>query len=542
MNDPVANLLQSPTPANPSKSAGPAMSASQTLLNIVHGVTSYVGDYANALGGDIEGGIDTAVSGAEGGAAEIGKGGVANDAKGAAQAGLGATAGAVGAIFSPVTALFQATGKQLQGLGQEAANSPAVQQFAMAHGNALDAVTKAQAAFETMKAAHPELATDIGNAATTALGALGGKAADSEGSLGDMASKEGDRAGAAGKVAGKIGAATKDIAGDLVGKVKSAYKAAQDAKFDKATNVVKEPIKAAEKAASEAWDIVKPMPTTKVVEDYRASGNIKAATGAKSWFKGEDITPNNQDKAVIDALTPMVESGEITSKMSPSDQIKTIAQKVSQQNQNVKGFVADHNAPIAMTDIDSALEKVKEGSAKVFGDASSAYDDVIAKAKSFLKTGQKVIDADTGSESIDKENGDAALPKDTHTDSQSVMSARQAFDKWADKAVSGAFKRDASGMLTDTDNARVMAVRDIRSAFNNAVADSMPTNSPYKPMLKSESGLMRAAENINNDAGGLQKGKIGEILSKHPYVRRALFDIVGLGIAGSVASEVEKHL
>lgn len=188
MNDPVADLLKgTENPTIAPKNAGPAMSASQTILNIMHGVGNYASDAIGALGDEVKGGVETAEAGAKQGAADISQG---KPVQGVVAAGTGATAGAVKTIFAPVSALFDATGKQLQGLGQEAANSPAVQQFAQAHGAALDAIKNAQSSFDKLKAAHPELATDLSNAATTAMGVVGGKAAEGEGTVDKMAADQ----------------------------------------------------------------------------------------------------------------------------------------------------------------------------------------------------------------------------------------------------------------------------------------------------------------------------------------------------------------
>lgn len=505
-----------------------AMSASQYILNGLAGLGKDFQSATESVATNTAAAQKDAATSVAGDVTTAGQklnkdanGTVIGEAKGVADVGEGLlTSGSdiLQGIFAPVTGAIKS-------LTDAAGDNKDIQAFAQSKpvSSFLDTVNSVGSKLDAVAQKHPEASKDISSALNLLLAGVGGEAAGGEGGILDSA-KQG------------VGAVKDDIVAGAA-KTKTMAQRIMEAKeppLQKPAPLAEDADKSipadTAKADKDIWDIVQPKATPKVVESYRNAGNTTAATK----LKGETLNPGDSDKKVMDAVRPLYESGDLKPDDAPDTQVKAISRKVSETNSQVKSFVADNNAPIELSNFDKALEDAKSAAPKVFGDASKAYDDVIEKAKSLLKTGTPSTDDAEGFTLDDSGPAEGH----THTDSQSMLKARQAFGKWAKDNVTGAFKKNAAGGLTDTDNARVLAVRNVYNEMNNAVADSLPENSPYRSMLKNESGMLDAIKNINGRAGGLQKSEISQFLKKHPYVKYSL----ELGGAGAVGAFVEQHL
>lgn len=258
------------------------------------------------------------------------------------------------------------------------------------------------------------------------------------------------------------------------------------------------------KTAEDAWKILQPKKSTAADKVYRPSGNMTP----RSTFKGSQYTPRKADQAMIDATTPLIDSGKLKPNMAPEVQHQVIGDEVKEMNAGVKKYVAENNAEIQPETIDSNLATAKKENDILFGNDATIeghYDAVIDKFKSFVKT----------------------------NDSKGLLQARQDFDKYMRQKFPNYFKKNVAGELTATDNARIAAMRDVRETANTVVSDSLPEGNPYKSTLKNESALLNAMNRIDSNAVGTTgKNAISLWLKKHPAIRETA-KIAGTAIGAS---------
>lgn len=430
------------------------------------------------LGKQIEG-LKTLYGGGEGGIAnklkqdiqagaeDIQKG---NVVKGVAKAGLRTAGDVAGTVFAPigaaVGAVTEATGidKGFNWLGEKIGeltgitDIPAVQKWAMAHPNAADDFTR------------------ILNLATA--GAEKGKIEP-------------------GTALERTGTQVKSMVDTGVKTVENMRRDIAANKFNKATELAKEPVSIApEKIQQVAWEDIQPKTTAGT---KRAYGSKSANVTEQGLFKGAKILPTEADKPVLDTYQKLYQDGSITTKMSPKEKLGAVEQKASQLHQQQKGFLADNDKVVDPNIglFDKLKIASKENTIPFSKDAAAkgAYDSAIETFTSKIGDGPVTLT-----------KIDDALTK---------------FDDTMDKF--GAWERELGGELTDTDKARIGAIRDVHTIARDYIAEQLPPNSPWKAIRAEESNLYRAGKGLTtrlSDTVG--KGRIAQYMSDHPLVRRGL--------------------
>lgn len=407
----------------------------------------------------------------------------------------GATQGARGtldAVASPITGTVEAGA---QAAVNKISDIPAVQKLAQSKfgTGTTSTATKAASALAALAKKYPDAAKDIGNIAdimgNLALPDAGGVAKDA---AVDTAGKVAD---VAGKASDAVDAASS--------KVNQVVRNAADSKFQKATDLLKTPIKTPEKAQGEAWDMLKPSKLTPKVEtEYKLQGKV----GKSGLLTGAKIEPLESDKDMIDVTQPLFENGTLTKKMQPVEQLDVLEQEATKAHQDRASLTADHNAIFNDNQLKSYFDKAKDKSKLVFvGDetAEKAYNGVMDQFFTKLKTNTL-------------SGLDDAITK---------------FGKEADQKFK-AFKFDANGQLHPTDNAKVTALRDIYGASRDFANDILPENSPYRPLLKKESGLLDARDRVIQNSIGQTDSKVVDWLKRHPRSERVIkYSAIAAGAA-----------
>lgn len=527
--------LTKTTPANPSdsgmspgfhpitkeaatKNAPAALSASSSILNFMKGVG---GNVASAAGEQIDQGAEDLNKNA---AVQESGAGAGTKIKSEALTGLHLAGDTANAIFAPFTGAIKSISDAAsdQGIVQKFATHPAI-------AGLLDKSSAVSKKLSDWAAAHPEVSRSLGDIVSVASLAGGGEGA------GAGVARAGEAAARGSEGLQSAVQAAKDAAGAVM-------KSSKDARFEKVTDLLKPKVVAPEKADQSAWEILAPKATPNTEELYRNSG----AVGKAGLFKGAKFQPLAQDQKMIEAVRPLMETGELKPGMDPADIHATIGRKVAQMDSDVKNFVADNNAPIEETTLDEALNSKKKDNNILFKsdpNTERAYDEVINEFKKYVRTGQKVVDADTGAETMQPHDPGSG-PTTNFTDTKSVFEARRGFDKLIEKKFPQAFARTATGDLTPSNNAIVTALRDVRNAANDMVSDTLPANNPYKPMLKTESDLINAMNRADENAiGTVGKSKISQFLKRHPALKKlAHYGLAGVGLgAGGVIGETAIH-
>lgn len=295
-----------------------------------------------------------------------------------------------------------------------------------------------------------------------------------------------------------------------------------------------------EEAFKEALSISRPKMTSKLEQQAFNEGRI----GKQNLFKGAEVAPSYRESRIAEAVQPLIQSGKLSEKMDPAVQRKAIDTEVAKINQGVKEMlnqseykfpqadrssvnqktsIADYYKPKSITfnkdQLSKKLNAAYADNRLVFaGDkaAENAYSAVMGKFKSFVK-GKTIGD---------------------------LFDARQEFDRMIKSKFPNVFKKDAFGMINPADNARKTALLDVRNAANNLIADLLPANNPYKAMLRNESSLLQAGENIGTKIKGItQTGKVQSFLNtpKGKLLKRVGSDL-GIGGLGIGAYEGIKHL
>lgn len=182
------------------------------------------------------------------------------------------------------------------------------------------------------------------------------------------------------------------------------------------------------------------------------------------------INPDASEKAMAEAVKPLIEEGKINSKLNIIEQQKVIDDEARVLNAQLKSELNNpaNNKVINRADLDSRFDDLKSNrdiELQSEPSAERAYNAVVKKFKSFVRT----------------------------DDTAGLFDARQRFDAYMRKNYPGAFRRSGAGDLTPTNSAINSAFYDIRNSVNDIVGDALPT---YKPTLARESGLINAADNI----------------------------------------------
>lgn len=343
-------------------------------------------------------------------------------------------------------------------------------------------------------------AEDVNATANIGAAAIGG--ASAKPALGDIA------AGAS-----KMGDAAASAIDAAKGAVSSAAKKGPEATAVEPRGSSVSP----ERAQSLAWQDIQPKATPTVRGAYGAKSSNVSSQGLLSKAK---LNPTEADKQLIDSHAQLYQDGTIKPGMQWKDKMSAVEQKAAQLNDQQKGFLADNDVAVNPKGLDDALSSKASKSTTIFGrdaTAKGAYDSAIDLFNSLYETGNR-IGAQKGATTL-----------------KSLDGALTEFDSHMDKF--GAWERDSTGNMTDTDKARTMAIRDVHDTVRDFISDNLPKNSPWKAIRTEESNMYRIADRMRPKLGDtVGKNGIGSFLAAHPVLRKGIArgaGMIGLGALGA---------
>lgn len=274
-----------------------------------------------------------------------------------------------------------------------------------------------------------------------------------------------------------------------------------------------------EKAQQSAWNDIKPKSTAGTDLAYAKAGN----TTPQGLLGPGKILPSPADQRLIDVQSQLYENGTIDDSMSPNEKQVAIKQKASQLNDDQTNFLKDHDKAVTLTGTDikgnpvgifDKLDSVSQEATLPFARDTSlkaAYDSIIDVFKSKLQTGSGA--------------GTTAGATTLSKISQALTSFDAAMDKF------GAYKKTATGELTDTAQIRQNAIRDVHETVRDYISDNLPANSPWKSIRDQESRLYDISDRLSQRiVEGMQNGKILQTIKNNPIIEKGL-ETAGLGTA-----------
>ena len=217
----------------------------------------------------------------------------------------------------------------------------------------------------------------------------------------------------------------------------------------------------------------------------------------------------------------------------PIDQkLDVVGQEAAKLHADQTNFLQDHNIAVPLQDtkgdtgIMTALQSNAGRSKLVFAKdpaASGAYDSALDVFKSNLKTGNAV----------------SATGGKANTTLAGINEALTSFDKEMEKF--GAWDRAQTGELTDTDKARIAAIRDIHTTARDYIDAHLPPNSPWKSIRANESNLYEAATRMSPKLGNtVGQSKFSQFFKDRPVLKRALlWTMYGAVAAGGYGGATE---
>lgn len=253
--------------------------------------------------------------------------------------------------------------------------------------------------------------------------------------------------------------------------------------------------RAAQSAFNEALDVIKPSLTSAEKEAALKQGRVKTS----GITRKTEVTPDVLDQRVADAVSPLVSDGRVSAKALAEDNISAISEEVSRLNSGVKNFIDDNKIPFNSKQLRSKLNAVKDENKLIF-----ASDPTIEKTFNSLVS--------------------EFMSHVSKMDTSGLFEARQTFDQLP--AIKKLLENEKIG-----ENVRRELVRDIRRAANDYVSELLPENNPYKAILKNETYLLRAIDNIAGaNAGKIDTNAIQRLFKKYPWLKTAVG--VGIGAGG----------
>lgn len=294
-------------------------------------------------------------------------------------------------------------------------------------------------------------------------------------------------------------------------------------KFEAQTNLVPEGGKLdITKARDAAWQDIQPKTTSSVKTAYGAEG----AVSKQGLFSKAEITPTNADSRVIDTLQPLYENGRISPTMPIKNKMEVIDQEAARLHADQKEFLYQHDiaVPLEKSSVEAGLfptlANKSERSKLIFSKdpaAAGAYDSAIAVFKRCLVTGKGASTT----------KGATTLTK--------IDDALTAFDKEMEQF--GAWDRLKTGQLTETDKARIAAIRDIHTITRDYIADHLPKNSPWKSIRLNESNMYEAAGRMAPNLGDtVGESQWSQFWKDHPTLKQGALWTIGLTGAGAAGA------
>lgn len=274
----------------------------------------------------------------------------------------------------------------------------------------------------------------------------------------------------------------------------------------KAPSKIKEKItgvvpKIGEKKITEDALTIAREPITKAYEEAAA---IQQRTFKEGRLGEIKFKPTHRENLVADSIRPLVEQGRINSQKLPFENIPEIQLEINRINQGVGNMIRERKFPFNLNQLRSKLTAIKKDSEIIFTTDPTIEKTYDALIKTFLREVGK---------------------KDTF----GLFQARQSFDKIpAVKKLLDSIK-GAQG-----ENLRRQAVLDIRRAVNEYIADLLPKNNPYQPLLRQESYMIEAISNLAEKSKGLGgTTEITRFLEQNPTLKYIIRQTIPFG-AGAI--------
>lgn len=258
------------------------------------------------------------------------------------------------------------------------------------------------------------------------------------------------------------------------------------------TNIAKQ--RAEKGAFDEALQVVKPQLTASEKELALKQGRVKTS----GITRKTTVAPDAMEQRVADSVAPLVQDGRVSARALPESNIEAISQEVSRINSDVKNFIAGNKSPFNEKQLRAKLNAVKDENKLVFASEPTIENTFNAIVDEFVRN---------------------VKGKDT----LGLFEARQSFDQIP--AIKKLLQNEKLG-----ENVRRQLVLDVRRAANDFVSDLLPANNPYKSLLKNESYLLRAIDNIaGSNAGRIDTNVIQRLLKQYPWLKVALGAGIGAG-------------
>lgn len=267
-----------------------------------------------------------------------------------------------------------------------------------------------------------------------------------------------------------------------------------------------------EQSYREALEVTKPL--LKESERAEALSKGRGIEKGKGIFRKTDIAPSSRDEEIARDVQSYV-----SSKKSPVENISSLRETIKLKSKNIEEVLI--NNPKSWEN--------KGAMKKFFG----KYLDVAKEDYS-----NKVIFAsDTNAEKTYEAVKQLFLQKLRQQKGSGLFDlfkARQEFDA----EVESKFPRTFSGLPTD--NARTNAIRDIRESANRFIVNELPGGKAYEKILREETNMYRAIDNISERAAGsIGKNlftKLTLTMRRHPWLSAEA--VAGVGIGGYLLKDV----
>lgn len=272
------------------------------------------------------------------------------------------------------------------------------------------------------------------------------------------------------------------------------------------------------KARERAWQDISPKPTPTTKNAYAKGGNVTE----QGKITSAKILPTKSDEPVLESYQKLYQDGTINSKMSPKEKLGRVEERAAQYHQDQKNYLIENNKAVSLVDnnagkgIISTIEKTAKNNSLIFaGNEKSAYNAAIDVFKRKLKTGI----------SANATKGATTLTK--------IDEALTYFDNEMEKF--GAWERRNTGQLTETDKARIQAIRDVHTSARDYIGEQLGPNNPWISIRKEESNLYQAADALSLRLGDtVGKSQIGQFLKEHPNIKKFMW--YGIGALGGGAA------
>lgn len=239
----------------------------------------------------------------------------------------------------------------------------------------------------------------------------------------------------------------------------------------------------------------------KVTPAYETTAASQGRTFTEGRTKQVKFKPTRREELISDALEPLVREGRISADKLPFENVPEVLNEVSRINFGVRDFIATRKAPFNKNQLRSKIDAVADENKLVFASDETAQNVFTAVKDEFMSHVDKM-------------------------DTLGLFDARQSFDQLP--AIQKLLKSEKLG-----ENVKRQIVLDIRRAANEYISELLPVNSPYRDLLKQESYLLEAVENMAEKSRGLKNStNITRFLDANPLIKKLLpATLVGTGLA-----------